>query len=101
MPHFIRSIVSFSPLLLFDETLHCASLVGELESGENKTYQFNQYLQVLDLQYRFKPNLEIGLTAGVTGRQGMLIPPRHLIPPLINSEVSVCPFSDLYFLQDL
>jgi hypothetical protein len=29
------------------------------------------------------PDAEIGLTAGVTGRQGMLIPPRYLIPPLV------------------
>jgi hypothetical protein len=43
-------------------------------------------------------NLEIGLTAGVSGRQGMLTPPRHLIPPLIYSEIHVHPFSDLYFL---
>jgi hypothetical protein len=27
---------------------------------------------------------------GVTGRQGMLTPPRHLIPPLVYPEVSVC-----------
>jgi hypothetical protein len=35
--------------------------------------------------------------AGVTGRQGMLAPPRHLVPPLIYSEVHVRPLSDLYF----
>jgi hypothetical protein len=29
------------------------------------------------------PNLEIGLTVGVTVRQGMLTPTRHLIPPLV------------------
>jgi hypothetical protein len=27
------------------------------------------------------PPIEIGLTAGVTGRQGMLTPPRHMTPP--------------------
>jgi hypothetical protein len=32
---------------------------------------------------------------------GMLTPTWHLIPPLIYSEVSVRPFSDLYFLYDL
>jgi hypothetical protein len=42
--------------------------------------------------------VEIGLTAGVTGQQGTLTPPWHLIPPLIYSEVRVRPFSDLYFL---
>jgi hypothetical protein len=46
------------------------------------------------------PNLEIGLTAGVTFGEGMLVPSRHLIPSLIYSEVLVCPFSDLYFLKD-
>jgi hypothetical protein len=46
-------------------------------------------------------NAEIGLTAGVTGQQGMLPLPWHLIPPLIYSEVRVRPFSDLYFLQYL
>jgi hypothetical protein len=35
--------------------------------------------------------LELGLIAGVTGRQGMLTPPRHLIPPLVYPEVRVCP----------
>jgi hypothetical protein len=45
--------------------------------------------------------MKIGLTAGVTGQQGMLTPPWHLIPSLIYSEVRICPFSDLYFLWDL
>jgi hypothetical protein len=45
-------------------------------------------------------SLEIGLVVGVTGQQGMLIPPRHLIPPLIYSEVRVHPFSDLYYEID-
>jgi hypothetical protein len=35
------------------------------------------------------PELELGLTAGVTGRQGMLTPPRHLIPPLMFPWVRV------------
>jgi hypothetical protein len=39
-------------------------------------------------------NVEIGLTAGVTGQQGMLTPPWHLTPPLIYSVVRVRPFSD-------
>jgi hypothetical protein len=43
-------------------------------------------------------NVEIGLTAVVTGQQGIFTPPWHLIPPLIYSEVRVRPFSDLYFL---
>jgi hypothetical protein len=45
------------------------------------------------------PNLEMGLTVDVTGQQGILTPPRHLILPLIYSEVRVRPvtFSDLYF----
>jgi hypothetical protein len=33
----------------------------------------------------------MGLTAGVTGLQGMPTPPRHPIPPLVYPEVSVCP----------
>jgi hypothetical protein len=33
----------------------------------------------------------MGLMAGVTGRQGMLTPPKHLIPPLVYPEVRVCP----------
>jgi hypothetical protein len=40
---------------------------------------------------------DMGCTAGAAGRQGMLTPPWHLIPPLIYSEVRVRPFSDLYF----
>jgi hypothetical protein len=38
------------------------------------------------------PKLELGLMVGVTGRQGFLTPPRQLIPPLVYSEVRVCPF---------
>jgi hypothetical protein len=37
------------------------------------------------------PDLKIGLTAGVTGRHGMLTLPRHLIPPLVCPGVRVCP----------
>jgi hypothetical protein len=44
---------------------------------------------------------DMGRTAGATGRQGMLTPPWHLIPPLMYSEVRVRPFSNLYFLLDL
>jgi hypothetical protein len=35
---------------------------------------------------------EMGLTAGVNGRQWMLTPPGHLILPLICPEVRVYPF---------
>jgi hypothetical protein len=55
----------------------------------------------LDYGWYRLSNVEIGLTAGVTGQQRMLTPPWHLIPPLIYSEVRVRPFSDLYFLLDL
>jgi hypothetical protein len=34
--------------------------------------------------------LEIELTAGVIGQQGMLDPPRHLTPPLVYPGVCVC-----------
>jgi hypothetical protein len=34
--------------------------------------------------------VELGLTAGVTGRQGILTPPRHMIPPLVCPEGRVC-----------
>jgi hypothetical protein len=44
------------------------------------------------------PDLELGLTVGVTGRQGMLISPRHLIPPVLFPEVFAL-FSDLHFLE--
>ena len=33
------------------------------------------------------PDQDYGLTEGVTGQQGMLTPPRHLIPPLVCPEV--------------
>jgi hypothetical protein len=36
------------------------------------------------------PDLEIGLTAGVTGRQWMLTPPRHLIPRLVYPVACIC-----------
>jgi hypothetical protein len=35
--------------------------------------------------------------AGVTGRQGMLTPPRHLIPPLLYPEIRVCPILKFVF----
>jgi hypothetical protein len=55
----------------------------------------------LDYESYRLSNLEIGLTADVTGQHGMFTPPWHLIPPLIYTEVRVCPFSDLYFLKNL
>ena len=36
------------------------------------------------------PNLDCWLTAGVSGQQGMLTPPRHLIPFLVYPGVRVC-----------
>jgi hypothetical protein len=43
----------------------------------------------------------MGLTAGVTGGQWMLTPPRHLIPPLVNPRVSlfIPPFSIVVYLR--
>jgi hypothetical protein len=38
-------------------------------------------------------DLEMGLTADVAGWQGVLTPPRHLIPPLVYPKVRVCPHS--------
>jgi hypothetical protein len=46
-------------------------------------------------------DLEIVLTAGVTGRQGMFTPPGHLATSLVYPEVHVSSFYDLYFLQVL
>jgi hypothetical protein len=40
---------------------------------------------------------EMGLTAGVAYQQLMLIPPRHLIPPLVYPEVRVCLFLGFVF----
>jgi hypothetical protein len=57
------------------------------------SYQLLSHSRHTDLDcgsYRLS-NLEIQLTAGVTGQQGMLIPPWHLIPPLIYSEARVTP----------
>jgi hypothetical protein len=47
------------------------------------------------------PDLDLGFRVGVTSRQGMRTPPRHLIPPLICPEVRVCPILWLFFLWDL
>jgi hypothetical protein len=43
------------------------------------------------------PEPELGLMAGVTGRQEMPTPPRHLIPPLVYLEVCVCPILKFVF----
>jgi hypothetical protein len=40
---------------------------------------------------------ETGLMAGVTGRQGMLTPPKHLIPPPVRPGVRVSPFISLTY----
>jgi hypothetical protein len=53
------------------------------------SYQSLSRFWYTDFDYGL-PKLELGLTAGVTGRQGMLTPPRHLIPSLVFPEVSVC-----------
>ena len=37
------------------------------------------------------PDQDYGLTAGVTVQQGMLTPPRHLIPPLVCPGVCFLP----------
>ena len=37
------------------------------------------------------PDQDYGLTADVTGQQGMLTPPRHLIPTLVCPGVRDCP----------
>jgi hypothetical protein len=56
----------------------------------------------LDYGLYYLPGLEIGLTASMTGRQGMPTPPRHMIPPLVYPEAHGCPtpFSELYFLLE-
>jgi hypothetical protein len=56
-----------------------------------------------DFDYRLfcLPDLETGAMVGVSGRQGMLTPPRHLIPPMVSRGPCWPTFSDLYFLQDL
>ena len=38
---------------------------------------------------------------GVTGRQGMLIPPTHLISPVYTAWVCVCPTPNLVFLIEV
>jgi hypothetical protein len=43
------------------------------------------------------PDLETGLTAGVTGRQGMFTAPRNLIPPLVYPKVRICPILKFVF----
>jgi hypothetical protein len=49
-----------------------------------------EYNTDFDCGFLHVPNLLSRHTAGVTGRQGMLTPPRHLIPPLVYLEVCVC-----------
>jgi hypothetical protein len=43
------------------------------------------------------PDLEIGLTTGVTGRQGMRPPLRHLFPPMVYPEVRDYPILRFVF----
>ena len=39
-----------------------------------------------------------GLAAGVTGQQGMLTPPGHLIPPLVCPGIRVCITCFVFYL---
>jgi hypothetical protein len=45
--------------------------------------------------------IDIVLMASLIDEHGMFIPPLHLIPSQIYSEIFVRPFSDLYLLWDL
>jgi hypothetical protein len=68
------------------------------------SYQSLSRIWYTDLDYGSNrlPELELLLTAGVTGRQGMLTPPKHLTPPLVCPQRSVLALlPDLYFLQVL
>jgi hypothetical protein len=58
--------------------------------------------QAPDLDYGLYhlPELELWLTAVVTGQQRMLTLPRNLIPSLIYPEVRVCPILNFIFLLD-
>ena len=47
------------------------------------------------------PDQDYGLTAGVTGQQGMLTPPRHLIPPLVCPGSVFAQLLFLYYVWDL
>ena len=47
------------------------------------------------------PYLNYWLKANVTGQQGMLTPPRYLIPHQVYPEVCVCLYSFLYFIVRL
>jgi hypothetical protein len=48
--------------------------------------------QVSDVAHGPLVTFEMGLTAGATGQQGILTPPRHLIPPPVYPGVCVGPF---------
>jgi hypothetical protein len=114
----------FSYIVLWP--LQRSSLPIQAVCGSNAvwdvSYQSLSRLWYNDLNYSSNCFLELesGLTAGVTGQQGTLIHPRHLIPPLVYPEVCVflglltpprhvwyilesvfAPFPDYYFTQDL
>jgi hypothetical protein len=57
----------------------------------------------LHINVDYLPGFTMGLTAGVTGRQEMLTPPRHLIPPLVfpGVRVSLIFYSECFLLSDL
>jgi hypothetical protein len=44
----------------------------------------------LDCELLCLPDLETGLTLDVTGRQGILTPPRHMALPLMYPEARPC-----------
>jgi hypothetical protein len=66
-------------------------------------YQLLSVFLYIDPGYGSKRlhELELGLMAGVTGRQGMLTPPRYMIPPLYIQRYVFALFSDLYFPEVL
>ena len=55
------------------------------------SYQIDRFIAFVDFGLLRLPDQDYGLTAGVTGRQGMRTPPRHLTPPLVCPGVRVCP----------
>jgi hypothetical protein len=103
------STVSFTGRFLqILRTLQWSSLPVQLSFRPNAvwcvSYQSLSRSWYTDLDYGLYclPELELGLMVDVTGQQGMLTPPRHLIPSLVFPGVRVnlrfsCTWSEHWF----
>lgn len=61
-----------------------------MSSGFINCFILNVTERITDFDYKLLRFPDYWLTSGVTGQQGMLIPPRHLTSPLVYPGFRAC-----------